>query len=216
MQRRKFKKDTGTVAFGIGLFGNIAWTGQGFIGDTPTTTDSLGPFYRSGAPLKQNLNPNGFTGDVLPLTGAIIKEDGKTPAAGSLVEVGQCGPDGLYDNDSVDYVYRSSQKLANDGKYHFLPTRTVPCRVKEGSAYFRPAHIHLRISAIGEQDLITQVFFTGDPQLADDPCTRSPLAIHRILPAREITGKESEIGFDIVLKKEYLPDESVFRKLAGV
>ena len=44
MQRRKFIKDSGIFAVGIGVFGNIKWDGRKFIGDAPTTTDILGPF----------------------------------------------------------------------------------------------------------------------------------------------------------------------------
>jgi catechol 1,2-dioxygenase len=216
MQRRKFIKNAGAVAFGIGVFGNITWTGKGFTGDTPTTTDILGPLYRPGAPFRQNLNPKDFNGEVLHLFGTIYREDSKTPASDCLIEAWQCSEDGLYDNLSDEYVYRGSQKIASNGKYHFITTKPVAYPVEEGSSIFRPAHIHLRISAIGEQDLITQIYFTGDPHLEGDPSSKSPLAINRILSARKINNKESEIRFDIVLKKEYLPDDAVFKKVSGV
>lgn len=216
MQRRKFITDASALAFGIGVFGNIAWTGKGFIGDTPTTTDILGPLYRPGAPLRKNLNPKDFKGEVLHLSGTIYKEDGKTPVSGCLIEVWQCRADGLYDTVSDEFEYRGSQKVSSNGSYHFITTKPVAYPVEENSPVFRPAHIHLRISAIGEQDLITQIYFAGDPHLTNDPSTKSPLTINRILSTTKRSNNESEIIFNIVLKKEYLPDHAVFHKVSGV
>lgn len=216
MQRRKFIKNAGAVVFGIGVFGNITRTQTGFIGDTPTTTDILGPWYRPGAPLRENINPEDFNGEILHLAGTIFKEDGKTPVPDSLIEIWQCEPDGLYDNVSDDYRYRASQKVSTTGKYHFITTKPVAYAVEDNPSEFRPAHIHLRISAAGHQDLITQIYFAGDPYLNSDPSTKSPLSINRILSVRKVKDNESEIRFDIILKKEYLPDEAIFHKVCGV
>ena len=216
MQRRIFIKDTGAVVLGLGVFGNISWTEKGLVGDTPTTTDILGPFYRPGAPLRENLNPKDFKGELLHLSGTIFKEDGKTPMPDCLIEVWQCQANGLYDNVSDEYLYRGSQKISANGKYHFITTKPVAYPVEEGSPVFRPAHIHMRISAIGQQDLITQIYFTGDPYLNSDPSTKSTLSVNRILSLRRTGDNQSEITFDIVLKKEYVPDDTVFHKIAGV
>ena len=44
MQRRKFFKDTGMIAIGVGVFGKVSWSENRFVGDTATTTtDILGP-----------------------------------------------------------------------------------------------------------------------------------------------------------------------------
>src|SRR4026208_1258820 len=106
MQRRKFIKDSGLFAIGIGVFGTITRNEKKYIGNTPTTTDILGPFYRPGAPFRTNLNPEDFTGELLHLSGTIFKEDGKTPVQKCLMEIWQCKPDKLYDNVSDDFLYR--------------------------------------------------------------------------------------------------------------
>lgn len=216
MQRRKFIKDSGIVAVGMGVFGNIRWDQDHFIGDTPTTTDILGPFYRPGAPFRENLNPTGFKGTRLHLSGTLFKEDGKTPMDNCLIEIWQCREDGYYDNVSDEFLYRASQKTGRDGNYHFVTAIPVPEPVDEKSMVFRPAHIHMRVSAEGQQDLITQIYFQGDPYLTTDPSTKSELAINRILPVEKVNDKKSETRFDIVLRKEYLPDENVFHKVSGV
>ena len=216
MHRRKFITNTSALAFGLGIFGKISWTEKGFVGDTPTTTDILGPFYRPGAPIRQNLNPKDFKGNVLHLYGTIYKEDGKTAMPECLVEIWQSKPDGLYDNVSEEYNYRASQKVSTNGKYKFITTKPVAYPVEENSTIFRPAHIHMRISVPGQQDLITQIYFAGDSYLESDPSTKSPLAINRILAIRNRNSKENEIEFDIVLKKEYVPDDAVFQKISGI
>lgn len=216
MQRREFISQAGIIAIGMGAFGSIRWTGNHFTGDSPTTTDILGPFYRPGAPLRTKLIPPDFTGDVLHLAGSILKEDGTTPARGCLIEIWQCQPDRLYDNVSDEFRYRASQITDRNGKYRFTTAIPIAYPTDENPNIFRPAHIHLRISADGLQDLITQIYLKGDPHLETDPSTRSPLSINRILPLKKIGEKESEIRFDIVLKKEYLPDDSVFTKVSGV
>lgn len=215
MQRKEFLKQTGFAIIGIGAFGSIQWNNDHFIGDTPTTTDILGPFYRPGAPFRKDLNPPVFTGNILHLTGTIFKEDGKTAISNCLIEIWQCKQDGFYDNVSDDYLYRGCQRVGEDGKYDFITTIPVPYPNDENPSIFRPAHIHMRISAEGQQDLITQIYFKGDPYLDTDPSTKSSLSINRILSLKKRNDKESEINFDIVLKKEYVPDETAFHKVAG-
>lgn len=215
MQRRDFLHQTSIVAIGIGVFGRIQWKNDHFTGDTPTTTDILGPFYRPGAPLRTNLIPTNFTGKVLHLSGTIFKEDSKTPMNNCLIEIWQCQEDGLYDNVSDDYLYRGSQRTKTDGKYNFITAIPIPYPNDENPSIFRPAHIHMRISATGQQDLITQVYLKDDPYLDTDPSTKSSLSINRILTLRKKSDTESELQFDIVLKKEYVPDKTVFHKVSG-
>jgi hypothetical protein len=65
--------------FQILMFGNIHWNGSRFVGDTPATTDILGPFYRPYAAVRININPPVFTGEPLYLSGTVFKVDMKTP-----------------------------------------------------------------------------------------------------------------------------------------
>ncbi len=217
MQRRKFIKDSGMFAVGIGVFGSVHWNKDHFTGDTPTTTDLLGPFYRPGAPFRKILNPDGFNGEALHFSGTVFKEDGKTPFNNALIEIWQCKPDdALYDNTSDDFLYRASQKTGVNGRYDFITAIPIPYPNDDNPDQFRPAHIHMRISAEGQQDLITQVYLKGDQYLEKDPSTKSSLSINRILSMHKIKDNESEIRFDIVLRKEYVPDDIAFHKVSGI
>src|SRR5260221_10638975 len=109
MQRRKFITETGMIAIGVGVFGNVTWSKDRFIGDTLTTTDVLGPFYRPGAPTRNNINPQGYTGQIFHVSGTIFKEDVKTPFKNALVEIWQCDENRVYDNISDEFKHRGSQ-----------------------------------------------------------------------------------------------------------
>ena len=215
MQRRTFINNASILAIGMGAFGSIRWGNDHFIGDTETTTDILGPFYRPNAPFRKNLNPPDFKGNILHLSGTIFKSDRKTPMSNCLIEIWQCREDGSYDNVSDDYAYRASQNTGKNGKYYFITTVPVPYPNDENPAIFRPAHIHMRISAKGQQDLITQIYFKGDPYLNSDPSTKSSLSVNRILSIKKRSNLENEINFDVVLKNEYLPDAGIFHKVSG-
>src|SRR5215217_7279958 len=205
MKRRVFLKDTGLAVAGLGVFRNISWGRTGFVGSSPTATDILGPFYRPNAPFRTNLNPTGFDGRALHLSGAITK-DGKTPVKNCLVEIWQCQNDGFYDNISDEYRYRASQRTGRSGQYRFTTVMPVPEPTDETRKVYRPPHIHLRISAKDRQDLITQIYFAGSPFLESDPSTRSGAAIDNVLRLRRIDDRSDEIRFDIALQDEYLPE----------
>lgn len=216
MRRREFLRDSSLVALGLGAFGSIAWQGDRFVGNSPTATDILGPFYRPGAPFRQDLNPPDFRGRVLTLFGRIVGDDGRSPQVESVVETWQCKPDGFYDNVSDEFLYRGQQRTGKDGEYLFITTVPVPEPVDDARTIFRPAHIHLLISTPGQQDLITQVYFSGDPHLDTDPSTQAGLAINRVLTLERVDETSDRIRFDIRLRREYLPDEGGFRRVAGV
>jgi hypothetical protein len=72
MQRRAFLKNSGLSVLSVGVLGNIRWTGNNFVGDNQTTTDILGPYYRPNAPMRTNINPKGYSGELLHLRGAVF------------------------------------------------------------------------------------------------------------------------------------------------
>ena len=216
MNRRGFIKDTSKLAVAISVFGRIKWDNGHFVGDTPTTTDILGPYYRPGAPFRHNINPPGFSGEQLHLSGTIFKEDQQTPFANRLIEIWQCDANQHYDNTSDDYRYRGTQKTDSAGRYSFITTQPVPYPVEEGSSIYRPAHIHMHISGEGEQDLITQIYFSGDAYIKEDPSASAPTAINRILTITSNSQNEKHLRFDVTMAKEYKPEDSVFKTLAGL
>ena len=90
MKRRTFVKNSSLIVFSTSVFGSVQWNGKSFIGDSPTTTDILGPFYRPGAPMRSNIISPNSKGTPMGLTGTIFKEDGKKALKNAVVEIWQC------------------------------------------------------------------------------------------------------------------------------
>jgi catechol 1,2-dioxygenase len=214
MKRRKFIQDSAMLALTVGVFGKIKWDGEKYVGTDPTTTDILGPFYRPGAPFKTNLVQPGTKGETLHFSGTIIGKDGKSPVNGALVEIWHCNEDGVYDNTSDNYVYRASAKTSAKGKYEFKTIMPVPYAA--GQTLVRPAHIHMRISANGVQDLVTQIYFKGDKYIAGDISAKDPTALNRILDMTKNAKNEITVKFDVYLKEEYVLEATAFKKIVGL
>ncbi len=126
MKRRKFIKDSTLSAFCLAAFGAINWNGKSFVGDSITTTDILGPYYRPGSPIRSNLIPPGSTADIIRLTGTAFQSDGITPLPNVLLESWQCDENEKYDNTSDDYLLRGAVKTDKNGKYSFKTILPIP------------------------------------------------------------------------------------------
>lgn len=214
MRRRTFLYQSSLIAFSMGVAGKIKWDGKSYVGEEPTTTDILGPYYRPGAPFKTDLVQPGTKGEVLHFSGTIFNKDGKTPVKDALVEIWHCNESGIYDNTSEDYVYRAALKTAKDGKYSFRTITPVP--YPAGPKLTRPAHIHMRISGTGEQDLVTQIYFKGDKHIPEDPSSADPKSLNRILNISTNAQNEKVVKFDILLQDAYVLDASAFKRIEGL
>lgn len=213
MDRRKFVKSSTLTAFGMATFGAINWNGKSFEGDTVTTSDILGPFYRPGSPMRSNLIPAGSTGNLMHLGGIIFNEDGKTPLSNVLIEAWQCDEHEHYDNASDDYLFRGAVKTGKNGKYAFKTL--VPVPYKDGDAW-RPAHIHMRISSSDHQDLITQIYFKGDTHIEEDAAAKSSQSVNRILEIKKNSSNENFVKFDVVMGKTFQLNDAGYKKITGL
>ena len=213
MRRRNFLNSAGLAAFSVSALSTISWDGKSYVADNPTTTDILGPYYRPGSPMRSNLVPPGAKGKIMNLTGVVRAEDGKKTIAGVRLEAWQCDEQMKYDNTSDEYLYRGTVLTDAAGKYSFRTI--VPIPYKDGNDW-RPAHIHLRVSSPHHQDLITQVYFTGDPYIAGDVASNTASSASRILDITSKSNGEHEVRFDITLGKTYQLDDAGFNKICGL
>lgn len=217
MQRRDFLKTSTLTAISISTFGALNWNGTSFEGDTPTTTDILGPFYRPGAPLRANLRLPHSNGAPIVLRGHVFRDDGKTPVNNALVEIWHCDENEVYDNTSDAFRYRGAQRTKTDGKYEFKSILPVPYKaVPDNDLTWRPAHIHMRVSVPDQQDLVTQIYFKGGKYVDTDRWASAPQAVNRVLTVVKNSSGESEINFNVIMSKEIPLDKSVYDKLTGL
>jgi catechol 1,2-dioxygenase len=217
MERRNFIKNSSLIAISVSAFGSISWNGANYVGDSPTTTDILGPFYRPGTPMRSNIIPSDSKGIPMNLSGTVYKEDGKTPLNNALVEIWQCDENEHYDNASDDYLFRGAIKTGNNGKYNFKTIVPVPYKAnQDNEASWRPAHIHMRISVADQQDLITQIYFKGDKYIETDRSASAPQAVDRILNISKNVAGENAVIFDVVMSKEFPLEQQVYNKITGL
>ena len=198
MNRRKFLINSSLTALSISIFGNVRAAKDKFTGDCETTNDILGPFYRPDAPTRYDLTQKKLRGSIIELKGKVFGSDCSTPLENALVEIWHCNADGDYDNNSDNFHQRAKWLTNKKGEYAFKTI--LPGKYLNGNAY-RPAHIHFRVTAKGSKELISQVYFHGDPHIEKDPWASQEKAVLRILPiSLEDTKGNLSVNFDIVLK----------------
>lgn len=128
-----------------------------------TAENIEGPFYKRGAPSRSVLVAAPDDGERLVLAGSVRST--KCERLGkATVDVWQANASGDYDLDG----FRFRGRMTTDARGHWHVTTIVPGRYLNGRRY-RPAHIHVKVSAPGFDTLTTQLYFDGDPYNEGDP-----------------------------------------------
>lgn len=211
MNRRDFIANTALTAIAISTSGFVNFNGKNFEGDCETTTDVLGPFYRPGSPVRNNLVITGEAGEAVQLSGFVKHNDCSTPYKNAKVELWHCDMKGIYDNESADFRYRGTTMTDEKGFYSFQTLMPV---AYGGEGFIRPAHFHLMITAAGYQPLVTQLYFTGDKHIAKDPYAAAPKAKKRILTAKKINGI-TKVDYNVSMAQVRQLEAATLDKLAG-
>ncbi|MFK7947048.1 MAG: hypothetical protein AB8G11_05615 [Saprospiraceae bacterium] len=201
MNRKQFLSMSALAAFSVSCLGKVKKTdNDDFKGDCETTNDILGPFYRENAPIQYDMTFENLKGSVIELKGKVYQSDCETVIENALVEIWHCDTEGNYDNDSADYKHRARWKTDENGKYAFKTI--LPGKYLNGQL-FRPAHIHFRVTAVNQKELISQIYFHGDPHIQEDHWASQQKAQHRILPIiLEDTSGNLAVNFDIYLSEK--------------
>lgn len=169
---------------------------EDLINDCQTTSDILGPYYKSGAPLGENIIPAGVQTSPLIIEGKVFSHcEDLLPDA--VVEIWNANAEGGYDT-SEQFLFRGKYQTLSDGEYKFKTI--IPGRYLNGSTY-RPSHIHFRITAPGHRELVSQIYFKEDPFIDSDPWASNPKANERILTVGKDANDDDTITFDIHLIK---------------
>lgn len=159
-----------------------------------TTADILGPYYKAGAPLGENIIPVGVETPPLIIEGKVFSHcENLLPDA--VVEIWNADAEGAYDT-SEQFLFRGKYQTLTDGVYKFKTI--IPGRYLNGGTY-RPSHIHFRITAPGHRELVSQIYFKEDPFIDTDPWASDPKANERILTVGKDANDVDTITFDIHL-----------------
>jgi protocatechuate 3,4-dioxygenase beta subunit len=115
----------------------------------PTQPDMLGPFYEPDAPVRTSIG-SGYV-----LSGAVLAADDCKPIRNARIEFWLANPRGEYDD-----AHRATVFAGERGEYRF--ESNVP--VSYGG---RPPHIHVRVTAPGFEELVTQHYPEPDQTKAN-------------------------------------------------
>ncbi|MFK7972244.1 MAG: hypothetical protein AB8F95_17880 [Bacteroidia bacterium] len=198
MNRFEFLQHAGLAALSVSVFGKAVPTSKGnFEGDCRTTNDILGPFFRKNAPQRHDLTWDELPGNRIELSGTVYGQDCKSPVKGAKVEIWHCDTQGRYDNETDRFDHRAMALTDEDGQYAFKTI--LPGKYLNGALY-RPAHIHFRVTAPGQRELVSQLYFKGDPHIEKDPWASDEKAAYRIRPiALKDTEGNLSVTFDLYL-----------------
>jgi protocatechuate 3,4-dioxygenase beta subunit len=163
-----------------------------------TETNIEGPYYRDSAPFRSDLRAGVTSGVLLTLSGRVFGVGCTTPLTDAIVDVWQADAEGHYDNDgtlnvpATEYRLRGRMQVDATGRYEVQTI--IPGHYLNGSQY-RPAHIHVKVSATGHRLLTTQLYFDGDPYNSIDPFIKKPL----IMTLETVSTNERRAKYDFVL-----------------
>jgi catechol 1,2-dioxygenase len=212
MKRRDFIKTASLSAVAISASGFISFDGKQYVGDCETTSDILGPFYRPGSPVRNNLRISGQPGDLVELSGYVKHNDCTTAYKNAKVELWHCDKDGVYDNQSPEFRYRGTTFSDEKGFYSFLTIMPV---AYAAPGFIRPAHFHLIITAEGYQPLVTQLYFSGDKHIKGDVFASSATAKRRILQVEKMKDGSAKVRYDVGMSKVLQLEAASIDKLTG-
>jgi protocatechuate 3,4-dioxygenase beta subunit len=213
MKRRSFIKNTTLCAVAVSTSGFVTFDGTRYTGDCETTTDILGPFYRPDSPVRNNFVPKGGTDNLIELSGTIKHKDCTTPYKGAKIELWHCSRNGVYDNETSEYLFRGTTYSDEKGKYSFRTILPVP--YDTGAGFIRPAHFHLMITTGMYQPLVTQLYFSGDPNIGKDITASSVTAKRRILDIQNLNNGTKKVLFDVSMSDTLAAEPAAIDRIAG-
>ncbi|GAA3681318.1 catechol 1,2-dioxygenase [Arthrobacter ginkgonis] len=172
-----------------------------------------GPYYVPGSPEHQSPATIDMREDEpgapLLFQGQVTGTEGKA-LAGAKIEVWHADDLGFYSQFAPglpEWNLRGSFIADAEGRFEINTKRPAPYQIPTDGACgqlihaagwhaWRPAHIHLKVSAPGHELLTAQLYFPGDPHNADDIASAvKPELMLDVQPAESGTGLQTTYNF---------------------
>lgn len=168
----------------LGFSALVCLLNNGNNGQTETTANLLGPFWRLNSPA----TPNGGSIVRSPTPGpalfvsCTVKDTRGHPVAGAEVDVWHSSPDGLYeqqDDNQADMNLRGKFTTDAQGRFSFRSVKPAGYPIPitgpvgdllrhAGRHNYRPAHLHFLIFKDGFKTHISQIYVQDDDKLETD------------------------------------------------
>ena len=172
------------LAGSLGFSTLVCLLNNGDNGQTETTANLLGPFWRMDSPVTKNgdsIVRSSTPGPAL-FVNAWVRDAGGKPIADAEVDVWQSSPEGFYENQDpiqADMNLRGKFRTDENGGIRFRSVKPAgyPIPVDgpvgdlirlQGRHNMRPAHLHFLIYKPGYKTHISQVYVNDDKNLDTD------------------------------------------------
>jgi protocatechuate 3,4-dioxygenase beta subunit len=168
----------------LGFSSLICLLNNGNNGQTETSANLLGPFWRMNSPPTKNggtIVRSATPGPAL-FVNAYLKDQSGKPIEGAEVDIWHSSPEGFYEQqDPKQAPMNLRGKFMTDKDGHFWFRSVKPAGypipvdgpvgdlVRAGKRHnFRPAHLHFLVFKEGFKTLISQIYVNDDPKLDSD------------------------------------------------
>ena len=224
----------------LGFSTLICLLNNGDNGQTETSQNLLGPFWRMHSPVTANggsIVRSPTPGPVL-FVNAWFKDAKGNPVVGAEVDVWQSSPEGYYENQDpaqADMNLRGKFTTDRDGRIHFRSVKPAgyPIPVDgpvgellraQGRHNMRPAHLHFLASKDGFKTLISQIYVQDDKFIDSDVqfgVTRHLIGNYVLhedkAPAPDVKGPWYSLDHDFVMEsgESKLPRAPISGKAQG-
>ena len=230
--------ETRLMAGSLGLSTLVCLMNNGDNGQTETSANLLGPFWRENSPVTPNggsIVRSGTLGAPMFFKGVVV-DGASQPIKDAEVDVWHASPVGLYENqdpEQAEMNLRGKFFTDGDGQFWFRSIKPAGYPVPMGGPVgklltvqkrhpFRPAHLHCLIHKAGFKTIASQLYSSDDPQLESDaqfgvtPTLIAHYIEHRDEPApdADVTGPWYSLEHRFVLEpgEEWLPTPPVSAK----
>ncbi|MDQ0616687.1 catechol 1,2-dioxygenase [Arthrobacter globiformis] len=182
-----------------------------------------GPYYIPDAPVQQSPatlpmhedEPGSqllFQGEVKGIAGE--------PLGGAMIEIWHADDLGFYSQFAPglpEWNLRGAITTDDQGKFQINTIQPAPYQIPTDGACgaliaaagwhaWRPAHLHLKVSAPGYRLITTQLYFEGDEHVADDIASAvKPELV--LVPTRRADGEGLEVTYDFILDPHHQDSE---------
>jgi len=208
----------------VGLSALVCLLNNGNNGQTETTANMLGPFWRTESPATENgasIVRSATPGPPL-FVNALVRNTTGAPVADAEVDVWHSSPEGFYENQDpvqANMNLRGKFRTDSNGRIRFRTVRPAgyPIPVDGPVGDFirlqrrhnmRPAHLHFLIFKDGYKTHISQVYVNDDPNLETDVqfgVTRALVGNYirhenEQAPAADVTGPWYSLDFTFTIE----------------
>ncbi len=180
----EFHNEAVLASGSLGLSTLVCLLNNGNNGQTETTANMLGPFWRLDSPRTENggsIVRSPTPGPAL-FARAMVKDQQGNAVADAVVDVWQSSTEGFYENQDpgqADMNLRGKFRTDAEGRFSFRSIRPAGYPIPidgpvgrllraQGRHNMRPAHVHFLIHKPGYKTHISQVYVPDDPNLETD------------------------------------------------